>query len=1322
MRGKFSTQARVWHAATEAQEETGQQAGGGVSEVRGRPPPSVGAASPVRGPVRRAEVPIAGSLVLGGTAHGHGLVGGGWGGAWGVGGTWGGGIGGGGSGAGSLISWVSAGVAWAQRHVLFLAALILFLYSLIAVFHASNSPADSRLGGDGSAVRLAALRSHCGPSAALGAQNSGASSSLQGGGAFGLGQRQGIPSRVIVPPPHPLSRSVARVLLKATAVLSLSQSVPRAMRVAGPGARAGAGGREGVGGGEESNGGSRRGGRGGGAGGGGRGWMGGGEGDWLDDTESGTDETQSQSELRSDESQADAQSPPARLSLTIFCAPKPYLSASPASDPQRRALLSWLRLSLRPTVVLLGNDSSFHALAKEFPGRVVVDARVDTNFYGVPLVHSMLARARAAPTMVSLLINGDILLLEDIVPALSKVQRTFKSWVLTAARWDVSADFPFALESREGGGGEGEGAGGGGGGAAGGEEGEEGGGGEGEGIRQAAEGEWLVIGEGNGASTDSSSSSSSSSRSSSGGKRRSYLVGSSVVEAEVRRYVRRQGSLHTYGGVDFWAWNNYVHGARASSSSSSSSRSRRDTSEGGSDGDSEGGSGDREGGEGGASGESGEGGEGGEEEGSEGKDNTPLFAGEMPPFAFGRGKYDNWLTHEIVAAGLRQMVDASDAVTSVHVAHSYSHVVSGGVAAGKAGLSFWSTRKQSSWELYANIHMSQTHGSYRNQKGTALHIPWRLLSCFDAAGMDSRGGVVGWVDGEEKGCWEHGVGSKWEERGVMVETSVLERDRDEICLTLLPLSSLPLIPPHHPPPFLSLPTTPHHSSPSPPPPAPLPPSPLFPPSPTPQRPTCVYSGGSGQPTAPSNMCLQRRERPANCTCEYSSLVPASQSDPRWEKGSTVCGTLSIDHDKDFTITPLPTPRSPPGLPHTLEQLLPQLARNVSATAAAAAAAAGGGSSGSAGVTGVNENSGGSRGGGGAEDEQQEEQQLRVVTLVAVTFTYADMLMSFVCRLRALGLADNLLVAALDAEMYRFAFLQGLAVYLEPGASASLGSHASLGTDAASPFRDCPFGSPCFQAFTKLKSRAVLRVLRAGYSVLLSDVDVVWFKDPLPYLLAFGPGTLPIQSNEPNASLPGTGIRRINSGFYFARAERMVVEAFEAIVRHAGKTKLSEQPSFYDVLCGAQGELVVRELKQKQPQQQQWGGGSQASQWWLGSSGSKEQAGGLGGVKAGEEEESCIWKNGLRTILLNRSLFPNGAVHKLWERKSVGRACRAKGCVVLHNNWITGHAEKRERMKRHGFWHYDVARRMCVWGWHEEYGGEREDADADVRAAGRADSR
>ena len=57
-------------------------------------------------------------------------------------------------------------------------------------------------------------------------------------------------------------------------------------------------------------------------------------------------------------------------------------------------------------------------------------------------------------------------------------------------------------------------------------------------------------------------------------------------------------------------------------------------------------------------------------------------------------------------------------------------------------------------------------------------------------------------------------------------------------------------------------------------------------------------------------------------------------------------------------------------------------------------------------------------------------ELKVVTLVAVTIGYANMLMSFICRLRMLGLADNILVAALDEELYRFAFTQGLAVYYE----------------------------------------------------------------------------------------------------------------------------------------------------------------------------------------------------------------------------------------------------------------------------------------------------
>ncbi|GJP65230.1 hypothetical protein CLOP_g22142 [Closterium sp. NIES-67] len=678
-------------------------------------------------------------------------------------------------------------------------------------------------------------------------------------------------------------------------------------------------------------------------------------------------------------------------SLTIFCAPKPYPSildpSDPNPDPQRRALLSWLRLSPPPQIVLFGNDTSFHELARRFPAQISVEPLIDSNFYGVPQFHSMVARAQAATTDISMIINGDIILLNDVMLALQKTHGTFQHWVMTAARWDMPEDFPYSFEPQMWG------------------------------QRGLARG-------------------------------RSHAA----MEEEIRGFVRDIGTLHTYGGVDFWAWNN--------------------------------------------------------------DSPAPLHEGAMPPFSFGRGKYDNWFTHEIVSAGLRNMVDASEAVTAIHVAHSYSHVVesaasksigssSGGGGSGNgngnglAGQNFWSTRKKSSWELFANIHLAMTHGSYANQKGTALHVPWKLATCH--------------------------------------EPSV------------------------------------------------------------------------------HNMCLQQRLRPATCTCESANFVKSSQTDPKLDKTGRkwTCGSVSVDRNSDYTIPTVPPPaaaEAPVGLPHTMEQLLPTIARSVP------------------------DGKGGS---------------LQVVTLVAVTAGYAEMLMSFVCRLRSLGLASNLLVAALDEDLYRFAFTQGLPVYYEQV------SQGLKGVDS----KDCAFGSQCFRQFTKLKSRAVLRVLKAGYSVLWTDVDIVWFTDPLPDLLSYGPGTFPIQSNEPNTTLPGTGIRRINSGFYFARADKKTVDAFEAITAHAATTRLSEQPSFYDILCGVKGENVV------------------------------------------EGKEECVWQNGLRTIFLDRVVYANGAAHAFWDEEDVEGTCRRKGCAILHNNWIAGKDAKKQRFVVNSFWHYDLEKRMCMWRWH-----------------------
>ena len=74
------------------------------------------------------------------------------------------------------------------------------------------------------------------------------------------------------------------------------------------------------------------------------------------------------------------------------------------------------------------------------------------------------------------------------------------------------------------------------------------------------------------------------------------------------------------------------------------------------------------------------------------------------------------------------------------------------------------------------------------------------------------------------------------------------------------------------------------------------------------------------------------------------------------------------------------------------------------------------------------------------------------------------------------------------------------------------------------FNDCHFGTQCFQRVTKVKSRIVLQILKLGYNVLMSDVDIYWFENPLPFLSSFGPATLLAQSDEFNET--GNSYHRI----------------------------------------------------------------------------------------------------------------------------------------------------------------------------------------------------
>ena len=90
-----------------------------------------------------------------------------------------------------------------------------------------------------------------------------------------------------------------------------------------------------------------------------------------------------------------------------------------------------------------------------------------------------------------------------------------------------------------------------------------------------------------------------------------HLHDAAADEDEVRDYVWRKGTLRTYGGMDVWAWN--TNGPR-------------------------------------------------------------LFNPIMSHFVFGRGKYDNWLTHETIVAQRRHVVDISETCLASHVRNDHSVV------------------------------------------------------------------------------------------------------------------------------------------------------------------------------------------------------------------------------------------------------------------------------------------------------------------------------------------------------------------------------------------------------------------------------------------------------------------------------------------------------------------------------------------------------------------------------------------------------------------------------------------------------------------------
>ena len=233
--------------------------------------------------------------------------------------------------------------------------------------------------------------------------------------------------------------------------------------------------------------------------------------------------------------------------------------------------------------------------------------------------------------------------------------------------------------------------------------------------------------------------------------------------------------------------------------------------------------------------------------------------------------------------------------------------------------------------------------------------------------------------------------------------------------------------------------------------------------------------------------------------------------------------------------------------------------------------------------------------------------------------------------------------------------------------------------------DAAYGSDAFKKLTKLKSKLVLQVLEAGYSVVWSDVDITWFVHPFEALSEYmiPNGGIAIQSNAPYVAndkypaVPATGnpvetdtaagYRRLNSGLYVAPNNNYVVAAFDAITKHAARSHTTEQPSFDAVLCenapSQRHSTYCRYIREVPTE----------------------------GTNA-DGMSSAVHTEIMKVTMLDRMTFPNGAILVGPKNENVYEIGRdqfeiytEKKLSCAHNNWITGEGKKQLRQVDRGWW-------------------------------------
>ena len=130
--------------------------------------------------------------------------------------------------------------------------------------------------------------------------------------------------------------------------------------------------------------------------------------------------------------------------LSLFSVPKAF--TGDAAVIQDNAVASWTRLGRDCDVVLLGDDPGVAEAAARHGVRH--ERTLARNSSGTPLVSAVLRRMdQLATSRLVALVNADIVLLTDFLPAVRNVSQKQRNFMLVASRYNCRIEEPLHFEA-----------------------------------------------------------------------------------------------------------------------------------------------------------------------------------------------------------------------------------------------------------------------------------------------------------------------------------------------------------------------------------------------------------------------------------------------------------------------------------------------------------------------------------------------------------------------------------------------------------------------------------------------------------------------------------------------------------------------------------------------------------------------------------------------------------------------------------------------------------------------------------------------------------